>query len=198
MKSSSSFLALLFLAFGLVLAGCDSGGENSGGDDSEALIPLKQGNSWTVQEEDEGTTRTIVLTISTTETHDGTQYFRMGANIEEFSIDMLDIAQVENGLIVDGRGSFENELLLRYPTSEGESYSYTDESGRNSYDVQVAEEEVEVPAGTFDCLRYHVEITDGLDAGYDAFVYLSPGNGPVQFIGGDGEYNAVLTSFDVD
>jgi len=65
---------------------------------------------------------------------------------------------------------------VRTDVSGGDTYIHTDERG-NSYDVNVSEQTITVPAGTFDVLAYRV--TRQSNGNTDSAL-IAPGIGPIQ------------------
>lgn len=82
--------------------------------------------------------------------------------------------------VSDGSGNVLSgeDILLKYPVDDGDTYRYTDRGGENTFEIVVSRESVDVPAGTFECVRYAIS---NVDRPTSADVWVKPGMGPVQF-----------------
>ena len=175
---------LLLLFSALLLPGCDSS-DSSSPEAAETLIPLVEGNEWTMSVEGRFVPdgQTVTLRVSGEENIRGETYRRIDyATSDGLNRESALVARtLERGLYI-ARPDIEDSGIqlygfeLRSAASDGNAYVHTDERG-NSYDVSASEQTITVPAGTFDVLAYRVTRQSN---GKTDTAFIAPGLGPVQ------------------
>jgi hypothetical protein len=169
---------LLFSA--LLLTGCDSSDSNSP-EAGETLIPLVEGNEWTMSVEGRSVPdgQTVTLRMSGEENIRGETYRQIDyATSDGFNGESALVARTSDRGLYIARRDVEDlyGFELRRTVSDGDTYVHTDERG-NSYDVIVSEQSITVPAGTFDVMAYRVTRQSN---GNTDTAFIAPGIGPVQ------------------
>ena len=174
-------LCIALIMTGTLVSACDSGGSNS--EEFEAdFIPVQEGAQWTYEFSgfgEGGGTTTLSITEEGNSLLDTEYIYGTDAPVEI----LIEQSSEGQGIIVgvsDGSGGIlaGESMLLKYPVEDGGSYQYTDRGGNNTFDITISREMVDVPAGTFDCLRYTIS---NVDAPTSADVWIKPGVGPIQF-----------------
>lgn len=175
-------LSVIFLGV-FTLGGCDSGPSGPGDpDDNSTLIPLEEGNTWTMSVEGDfapdGETVTLRVGAETTINNNSYREIeRSTSSSGTFSNSNIVASNRPNGVYIARRDLSDlYGFLVRTDVSGGDTYIHTDERG-NSYDVNVSEQTITVPAGTFDVLAYRV--TRQSNGNTDSAL-IAPGFGPIQ------------------
>lgn len=165
-----SFIFVGLIGAGTLLTACDSGGDS--GSDQSALMPLKVGNSWTYEVRSGSSTEQTTLEITDSRTINEEQYYEVDPGIDQYETDGEPFLVRRRG---EGLFAAEEDLVgfpLKYPVEEGgEEYTYIDNDG-NEYRITVSNQTLEVPAGTFDCLKYEIDSSGS--------ACISPDVGPIQ------------------
>jgi len=177
-------LSVIFLGV-FALGGCDSGPSGPGDpDDNSTLIPLEEGNTWTMQVA-EGFVDQVEFYVGSTVTVNGDTYREIEITAtspgrDDFTNRYVARQEAEGLYIarpdtVDG-GVQLYGFELRTSASEGDAYVHTDERG-NAYDVSVSEQTITVQAGTFDVLAYRAVRQS---SGAVDITYIAPSIGPIR------------------
>lgn len=184
---------LLLIMAGPLISACDSAGSNgNGGNASDGLIPLSEGNQWTA-EVTGGRSGTLTAEVES----EGT--IKLTLNDMSGTVEVSE--QSGGGLILESfGGSLENQddvMRFKYPADEGDTYEYTDGDG-TTYEVTVSKTSASVPAGDYEnCLKYEFRNVEYEDV--DSVAIIKPGLGPIRFGGKDSEaITYKLTSTNVD
>lgn len=161
--------------------------------DATRLVPLVQGNQWTLERRQNGGESNMRYTATVGDTvklrgHIYHQYVRRDISGAVLSGDdyFRNTSRGTYTLYHTGRVSDES-VFLKYPVEDGETYQYTDVRGI-TFTYQVERKVVEVPAGNFEVYVY---------SGYDpsTTVAVHPGIGIIKIsspVGSD-----VLVSYDI-
>lgn len=137
------------IVVGTLVSACDSVG--IGDDESNNLIPLNEGNRWdAIEKGPDGDRRHSVAVQATSDTSASATF---GDPDDSSS---LSIRKNKNGVLVGFTLDGHRNMLLKYPVEDGDKYQYTDEAGRNTFQVSVSKKSISVPAGTYDCLMYRI------------------------------------------
>jgi len=175
-------LSVIFLGV-FALGGCDSGPSGPGDpDDNSTLIPLEEGNTWTMSVEGDFVPdgETVTLRVGAETTINNNSYREIERSTSSsgvFSNSNIVASNRPNGVYIARRDLSDlYGFLVRTDVSGGDTYIHTDERG-NSYDVNVSEQTITVPAGTFDVLAYRV--TRQSNGNTDSAL-IAPGIGPIQ------------------
>jgi len=174
---------------GPLISACDSSGSN-GGESSDVLIPLEEGNQWTADVSGEFSGTASAEVVSGSEV--SLTLLRDGNSMET----ILTVSQQSDGLLLESVSDVEETdiIFLKYPAEVGDTYQHTDENG-NTFEVEVSRTSTSVPAGDYSgCLEYEIRELDGGDL--RSIVTIKPGVGPVRVSSFGNRYT--LTSTNVD
>lgn len=179
--SVPTFVALgcaLLMVAGSLVSACDSGG---GMADEEVLIPLEEGNTWTIEIKelpppDGGDPEEERVSFRVDSEGNAVVFESTSGELRDTTV--LTEKKSE-GLLVGPNLENRDNFLLKFPVEAGDAYEYTDAEGKHTFQITVSRETVEVPAGTFKTLVYSIR-EDGRDT-VDDRVYVKPGFGPVRW-----------------
>lgn len=167
---------ILAILTATLFSACDSGGANEETDD--VLVPLEEGNEWRYNSNFGEETLSLLEVTEEGNASLSTQYIYGTEAPVTISIDARSDGLVvgvadEEGAVLDGE-----DMLLKYPVEDGETYRYTDSGGDNTFEITVTETSVSVPAGSYEALLYEI---DNVDRPTNSKIWIRPGLGVLQF-----------------
>lgn len=193
-------LCILAIMTGALVSACDSGGSNTS-ESPDALVPLKTGNEWTAEVDGGSYRATLEMEVLSDTTVEVERTSSQGTE----RIEKILLATQSDGLLIRGEiitpndpgeesfvSSDDPAMLLQYPAEDGDTYQHTDGEG-STFQVNVSQESVVVPAGEYECLKY--TFTDPGSGEILQEAWLKPGMGPVRM--DTGEEVVELTSTNV-
>lgn len=190
----AAFVVMFAVTAGVLISACDSLGkaDSSGISQTETLVPLTSGAEWTYEYGWQDQTSRLDSAKLVMKEKQAT--FERDL-IRPAPVDIA-IEKQEDGGIIVGRvdssgGILKGEDMLLRPVEAGETYQYTDSGGNNTFSVTVQSDTIDVPASTFECLRYSI---DNVDRPTSSRVWIEPGVGVVQFFLGEGDETAYRLS----
>ena len=207
MKRNYSAIIIAFLVFGAVFFyGCSK--ENNP-TEAPDYFPLALGNSWTFEvtapdSAGNDSIYTEVQTVDHTTTYDSLDWFVV-LSVTDSSTDSSYYRKSDYFLesIFFYNGSILNNIIAVSPIEPSVGFTWNDTNdtvNTTVYGEVEAQEEITVPAGTFQCYRERIEV-NALGGLISIIIYnwLSDGVGParIMYISGEDTTDMKLTSYSV-
>jgi len=171
------FMAVIMAVSTAVVIGCSDDDDNPVSSQSNVLMPLDVGNSWTYRQitfqypDNSSSISDKGMTISKDTLRDGETWFRIGDDEYINKSDGLHIMKY------NFFGTY-GPIIYRYPATVGDAYNNPDIQGSSYITVTDLAKPINVIAGEFTCIGYKSVVNIGEDT-WTTHTYFAPDTGIV-------------------